>query len=219
MDLSSIENCEKIHETIKKITNSCDDKMCHQSMSYLNDIHIKDKHNVTWESACKYMYYWIYNYLLNNQYTENITKIYNGFINTYKSIFQVDIYVNYEETSITEEELNKLTAIYNIYTYLNKVQGNDGSYTDNKFFDTLQNIINEHNPDTINQFTEELRPHESSPCKMNNLFTPYISWLHRKIIKKGNQYNNIGEEKNIFHPFEISWDNSRISKYNILYPN
>ncbi|GAW84634.1 variable surface protein [Plasmodium gonderi] len=238
-----INECQNRSTYLGIYLSNVSDNKCHHAMSYLTDLNANENSSLN-VAGCYYFYYWIYADILNNEIknTDDIKNIYEGLLNIYikafKTFNRTHVCEEYKNT-FTNDDVRKLTAIYNIYNSIDVLRDLCGSNREDNFCNEIETIINKYN--IIRKYTsKEISETKTlTPCS-NNIgvhiiitavvtlliliisftiykFTTFGTWLRDAIIRKKRHWNNTSDDINLFESSDLSSRNLRNNEYDILY--
>ncbi|KMZ83486.1 hypothetical protein PVBG_05603 [Plasmodium vivax Brazil I] len=105
------------------------DELCPSVLKYLNDIAAYDNNII--DSACKYLYCWIYfESSVRGKNADYIFAIYRAFLSI-SNEYHDDKFKEYMN-KIDENTLKKLNDLYNMHINLDNIKGKEGKCTENK---------------------------------------------------------------------------------------
>ncbi|SBS89184.1 PIR Superfamily Protein [Plasmodium ovale curtisi] len=115
IEMNIMDSCQGFKNEYLSKGNS-EDKICETVMLFLSDLK-KEDDAIYRDSACKYIYYWLYNYALEKKETiENTLVIYKELFSRYNQYHDhentFDNYIN-DMNKHTSDKLLKLTDMYN----------------------------------------------------------------------------------------------------------
>ncbi|GAW84139.1 variable surface protein [Plasmodium gonderi] len=87
--------------------------------------------SVTYNSSCKYLYYWLYHYNNNEWNIDEVKKLYDALISADSTSHQ-HLCKTYNVTTITEDVMPKLKDLHDMYTNLNILEKNSSSQYEDK---------------------------------------------------------------------------------------
>ncbi|GAW83900.1 variable surface protein [Plasmodium gonderi] len=94
--------------------------MCFQAMSYLYDILVSEN-SISTGHVCKYLYYWIYHSLINENTKSYAKQLYRSVLNEWDSSFIFKACINYPE-NISENVLKNMKHIYDMRNKINDIK-------------------------------------------------------------------------------------------------
>ncbi|GAW84267.1 variable surface protein [Plasmodium gonderi] len=211
---------------------------CPTIMSYLYKINYNKDYAFS-ELGCKYLYYWLYRYLLLEKYKNSVFTIYHMLLSLNISVFQGKETKNILRPLFKDEDLKKLTAVYELNKTLHFVNINCEPENDNEFCSEVEGIMGKYNLQKKTPVHESFQGIVSSTCRTNIAvpisitiivmllaclflfvvlkFTSFGSWIRREIQRKRYIWDNTYEEKNIFDESEMFNTSLKNIEHNILY--
>ncbi|GAW82742.1 variable surface protein [Plasmodium gonderi] len=240
-DAYSEDVSDQFYRTYKNITEDIFSKRESSiAFSYLFDVDYNNKiPNISSHVGFLYLYYWIYHELNAKKNVTHTKNVYEALVKDYCQTYKTDGCKGNESNSYSTDEINNLTAIYDLYGQLNIIKDACVSKKDANFCKSVNLIINQYitQVKTNDRDTSEL---ELKPCVRTNIgitiitsilvmllisllaffafkFTTYGSWMSHKIMKLINKRNKIDEEWNMLQQCETSDITSSDQRYNVLY--
>ncbi|GAW84626.1 variable surface protein [Plasmodium gonderi] len=122
--------CNESNEIFSDISKFNDEKICHKSMYYLNEI--QGNYPGKEDAGCIYLYYWLYDHCKEECESAEIIDIYNKLINKYEDQ-NGTVCTEYKKNNISKYEFDKLKDIYDLNEKLIKIGTNSDQEYCSKF--------------------------------------------------------------------------------------
>ncbi|GAW83927.1 variable surface protein [Plasmodium gonderi] len=201
-------NCNSFEAAKFKNFDHSVQKICKQAENYTSTIE-----STYWERlnqskfSCIYLYYWLY-YYNNNKNMGHIKSLFHEFLETidtsHKNICSESAY-----TTITDDEMQKLKDLHDMYTKLNNIENNTTSFDDKCSCanECAISYMKYKNPCESNSFSDFCNELKNVREKYNAL---------RALRRKRNKWNNIDENYNIFQSYKNESNASMKRRHHIL---
>ncbi|GAW83941.1 variable surface protein [Plasmodium gonderi] len=215
-DSQRIDRCDELTiENFDKFVFDVKSK-CPQVILYLQKIY--ENNNMS-SVGCKFLYYWVYNYLLQKKQINKIRTIYLTFLSTYSVTYSNHNLTDARKISIKEVDLPKVTALYDMYKNLKTIKQNCKPNKSEEYCSLVKEIINQYNmqlqKEDIEISATHVLPHYHSNIKapilttitvilmitffifIANKISPHVPFLHHGIKRIKNKLKNTVIEWNM----------------------
>ncbi|GAW84337.1 variable surface protein [Plasmodium gonderi] len=112
--------CSNINNVFSDVLGTINNTICSTVMAYLKKIHDTSYDRIK-EASCKYMYFWMYNKLKGENKAIYTKTLYDIILFVYKRNSDTPICNDFIKTNITDNHMQKVNDMYDLYTKLNNI--------------------------------------------------------------------------------------------------